>query len=187
LLLDEKPPCTPDFALPNPGCLLVDRCEISADGAVNVSIDIDQLRKSGWVRVNGAVPVTLCNRLVAVLESELGVPANDSSRWNVAGLVQVAEQRPLLVKSRPWRSARTFGGSVCILKLGAGARYRQSAAGRHHAARSVMRLSDVDAKSILRLSRRSKPRVKNWPMSTLSALFDRLNGSCNRLPMGASP
>lgn len=52
---------------------------------MNVSVDIDQLRKSGWVRVNGAVPISLCDRLVDVLESELGVPAHGQSRWDAYG------------------------------------------------------------------------------------------------------
>jgi hypothetical protein len=52
---------------------------------MNVSINVEQLRESGWVRVNGAVPVVLCNRLVAVLERELGVPVNDPSRWDACG------------------------------------------------------------------------------------------------------
>jgi hypothetical protein len=37
------------------------------------------------MRVNGAVPVSLCNRLVDVLESALGVPVNDPSRWDAYG------------------------------------------------------------------------------------------------------
>jgi hypothetical protein len=49
---------------------------------MNASIDINQLRKSGWARVNGAIPISLCNRLVDVMESELGVPVNDPSRWD---------------------------------------------------------------------------------------------------------
>jgi len=48
-------------------------------------IDIDQLRKSGWIRVDGAVPISLCNRLVDVLETELEVPVNDPSRWDAYG------------------------------------------------------------------------------------------------------
>jgi hypothetical protein len=52
---------------------------------MNVSIDIDQLRKSGWARVNGAIPVSLCNRLVDVLESNLNVPIHGPSRWDAYG------------------------------------------------------------------------------------------------------
>ena len=34
------------------------------------------------MRAEGAVPVRMCERLVEVLEAELGVPVHDSSRWH---------------------------------------------------------------------------------------------------------
>jgi len=52
---------------------------------MSASIDVGQLRESGWARISGAVPMALCNRLVEVLESELGVPVNDPSRWDAYG------------------------------------------------------------------------------------------------------
>lgn len=48
---------------------------------MTVSLDIPQLRQFGWMRVEGAVPVRLCERLVDVLETEMGVPVHDPSRW----------------------------------------------------------------------------------------------------------
>jgi hypothetical protein len=52
---------------------------------MSVSIDVGRLRESGWARISGAVPIALCNRLVEVLESELGVPVNDPSHWDAYG------------------------------------------------------------------------------------------------------
>jgi hypothetical protein len=49
-------------------------------------LDIPHLHRFGWVRVEGAVPVRLCQRLVAVLETELDVPVHDSSRWYEYGV-----------------------------------------------------------------------------------------------------
>jgi hypothetical protein len=48
-------------------------------------INAVHLRETGWVRVDGAVPAELCERLVGVLESELGVPVGDPSRWGEYG------------------------------------------------------------------------------------------------------
>jgi hypothetical protein len=59
---------------------------------MSVSIGVGQLRESGWARISGAVPIALCNRLVEVLESELGAPVNDPSRWDAYG----AEMRDLV-------------------------------------------------------------------------------------------
>jgi Phytanoyl-CoA dioxygenase (PhyH) len=52
---------------------------------MSISIDIRQLRESGWVRINRAVPIELCSRLVEVLERELGVSVNDPLRWDAYG------------------------------------------------------------------------------------------------------
>jgi hypothetical protein len=52
---------------------------------MDVSIDIEQFRKSGWMRIDRAVPTSLCKALVDVLEVELGVPVNDPSRWDAYG------------------------------------------------------------------------------------------------------
>ena len=46
-----------------------------------VSLDIPHLRRFGWMRAEGAVSVRMCERLVEVLEAELGVPVHDPSRW----------------------------------------------------------------------------------------------------------
>lgn len=48
---------------------------------MSAPIDASQLWKAGWVRVRRAVPVELCDRLVEVLDRELGVPVYDPSRW----------------------------------------------------------------------------------------------------------
>jgi hypothetical protein len=52
---------------------------------MSISFDVAHLREFGWVRINRAVPVTLCLRLVNVLETELGVPIHDPSRWDAYG------------------------------------------------------------------------------------------------------
>jgi hypothetical protein len=39
------------------------------------------LDRFGWIRVEGAVPVRLCERLLEVLEAEMGVPVHDQLRW----------------------------------------------------------------------------------------------------------
>ena len=52
---------------------------------MTVSIDLRHFREFGWVRVPGVVPASLCQRLVAVLEHELGVPVRDSSGWDAYG------------------------------------------------------------------------------------------------------
>jgi hypothetical protein len=52
---------------------------------MSFSADLHQLREFGWARIRGAVPVELCDRLVEVLERELGVPVNDPSRWDMYG------------------------------------------------------------------------------------------------------
>ena len=55
-------------------------------------LDIPHLRRFGWVRIDGAVPVRLCERLVEVLEAEIDVPVHDQSRWHRYG----GEPRDLL-------------------------------------------------------------------------------------------
>jgi hypothetical protein len=52
---------------------------------MSISFDTARLGEVGWVRVDGAIPVELCNRLVEVLETERGVPAHDPSRWDAWG------------------------------------------------------------------------------------------------------
>jgi hypothetical protein len=49
------------------------------------SINIPHLREFGWVRINRAVPVEYCERLVEVLASELGVPIHNPTRWDLYG------------------------------------------------------------------------------------------------------
>jgi hypothetical protein len=48
-------------------------------------MDIAHLARFGWMRVNGAVPVRLCQCLVEVLETEMEVPVHDHSRWHEYG------------------------------------------------------------------------------------------------------
>jgi hypothetical protein len=48
---------------------------------MTITPDIPHLRRFGWLRVDGAVPVRLCDRLVEVLEAEMQVPVHDPSRW----------------------------------------------------------------------------------------------------------
>jgi len=55
-------------------------------------LDVPQLRRFGWVRVESAIPVGLCEHLVEVLEAEAKVPVNDPSRWHRYG----GEPRDLL-------------------------------------------------------------------------------------------
>jgi hypothetical protein len=43
------------------------------------------LERFGWICVEGAVPVRLCERLVEVLEAEMGVPLHDQLRWQEYG------------------------------------------------------------------------------------------------------
>jgi hypothetical protein len=50
-----------------------------------LSIDLAHFQRVGWVRIADAIPVELCDRLVAVLERELGVPVRDPRRWNEYG------------------------------------------------------------------------------------------------------
>lgn len=52
---------------------------------MNSAIDIQHFREQGWMRVDGAVPADLCERLVEVLESELGVPKHNPARWDEYG------------------------------------------------------------------------------------------------------
>jgi Phytanoyl-CoA dioxygenase (PhyH) len=51
----------------------------------SVPIDLSHFGEFGWVRVDGAVPAELCGRLVDALDSELGIPVHDPSRWDVHG------------------------------------------------------------------------------------------------------
>jgi hypothetical protein len=39
----------------------------------------------GWVRISGALPAELCDRLVEVMERELGVPVHEPARWDEYG------------------------------------------------------------------------------------------------------
>jgi hypothetical protein len=43
---------------------------------------IPHLHRFGWMRIESAVPVRLCERLVDVLETEMHVPVHDQSRWH---------------------------------------------------------------------------------------------------------
>lgn len=52
---------------------------------MSVAIDSTQLSDQGWIRVQSAVPIDFCHRLVEVLKSELDVPINDPSRWDEYG------------------------------------------------------------------------------------------------------
>jgi Phytanoyl-CoA dioxygenase (PhyH) len=52
---------------------------------MSIAIDTAHLREFGWTRICGAVPVGLCERLVAALEGELGVPVHDAGRWDEYG------------------------------------------------------------------------------------------------------
>jgi hypothetical protein len=49
------------------------------------AVDLAHLRQFGWIRIGNAVPTELCERLVLVLERELGVPVRDPSRWDEYG------------------------------------------------------------------------------------------------------
>ena len=59
---------------------------------MSISVDIPHLREFGWVRIDSAVPNSLCERLVDVLESAIGVPVRDPARWHEYG----GEQRDLI-------------------------------------------------------------------------------------------
>jgi hypothetical protein len=52
---------------------------------MSVRLDIAHLGRFGWMRIEGAVPVQLCERLVEVLEAEMDVPVHDRSRWHEYG------------------------------------------------------------------------------------------------------
>jgi hypothetical protein len=52
---------------------------------MSIRLDIAHLSRFGWMRIEGAVPVQLCERLVEVLEAELEVPVHDRSRWHEYG------------------------------------------------------------------------------------------------------
>jgi hypothetical protein len=52
---------------------------------MSISFDHAHLREFGWVRINRAIPLELCSRLVEVLETELGVPVHEPSRWDAYG------------------------------------------------------------------------------------------------------
>ena len=49
---------------------------------MTIYLDIPHLDRFGWMRIDGAVPVRLCERLVEVLEAEMDVPVHDQSRWH---------------------------------------------------------------------------------------------------------
>ena len=59
---------------------------LNSSGSV-ISVDMDHVRAFGWARVDGAVPVELCVTLLHVLESDVGVPVHDPSRWDAYGRV----------------------------------------------------------------------------------------------------
>jgi len=59
---------------------------------MTIYLDIPHLDRFGWMRVEDAVPVRLCERLVEVLEAEMGVPVHNQSRWHEHG----AEPRDLI-------------------------------------------------------------------------------------------
>jgi hypothetical protein len=50
-------------------------------------IDTTHIHNVGWVRIASAVPAALCERLVSVLENELGVPIHEPGRWDEYGSV----------------------------------------------------------------------------------------------------
>jgi hypothetical protein len=52
---------------------------------MNVPIDTAHLCEFGWVRIDGAIPTELCDRLVDALDHDLGVPVHDPSRWDPYG------------------------------------------------------------------------------------------------------
>jgi hypothetical protein len=52
---------------------------------MSLPIDSEHLRQFGWVRIAGAVPAALCERLVGVLEHELEIPVHDPARWHQHG------------------------------------------------------------------------------------------------------
>ena len=52
---------------------------------MTIHLDIPHLGRFGWMRIAGAVPVKLCERLVEVLETEMDVPVHDQSRWHEHG------------------------------------------------------------------------------------------------------
>ena len=52
---------------------------------MTIYLDIPHLERFGWIRVQGAVPIRLCERLVEVLEAEMGVPVHDQLRWHEYG------------------------------------------------------------------------------------------------------
>ena len=53
--------------------------------STDLKINTDHLRGHGWVRIEHAIAIELCKRLVDVLEIELHVPIGDSSRWDAYG------------------------------------------------------------------------------------------------------
>ena len=52
---------------------------------MTIYLDIPHLDRFGWMRVEDAVPVRLCERLLEVLEAEMDVPVHDQSRWREHG------------------------------------------------------------------------------------------------------
>jgi hypothetical protein len=52
---------------------------------MTICLDVPHLCQFGWMRVEGAVPVPLCERLTEVLEAEMDVPLHDQSRWHEYG------------------------------------------------------------------------------------------------------
>src|SRR5450755_3350826 len=81
-------------------------CELSLRGLhgterMRLSIDIDGLHNNGWTRVDGSVPRELCDRLVDALESEIGVPVNDPSRWDAYG-GEMRDLVPIWGPQAPW-------------------------------------------------------------------------------------
>lgn len=52
---------------------------------MRISSEISHLRKFGWLRIDAAIPAAFCERLLGVLEREIGVPIHDPSRWDSYG------------------------------------------------------------------------------------------------------
>jgi hypothetical protein len=55
---------------------------VSEAALMTIYLDIPHLKRFGWIRIEGAVPVSLCERLVEVLEAQMSVPVHDQLRWH---------------------------------------------------------------------------------------------------------
>jgi hypothetical protein len=56
--------------------------EAGGSSAMTIHLDIPHLDRFGWMHIESAVPVRLCERLVEVLEAEMDVPVHDQLRWH---------------------------------------------------------------------------------------------------------